>query len=168
MSAPTGPRLPIQIVHDEQGSYKVFTGKTCGVCHVQLDSRNRYDLKLLCKEHGREKERERERNRHPNRKARATEARQPRQAFDPDPRRQAVHDALAYWLDDPLSPFAIPALQKKLDEVELNARIRQVKPILAKFVKVPIGPALKDLMPSQWLAELDAHADYEEDPLDLP
>ena len=49
MSAPIGPRLPIQIVHDTEGTYKVFTGKHCQAegCGLQLTSRNRYDLKLL-------------------------------------------------------------------------------------------------------------------------
>ena len=68
MSAPIGPRLPIQIVHDTEGTYKVFTGKHCQAegCGLQLTSRNRYDLKLLCREHGRAKERERNRiNRSP-------------------------------------------------------------------------------------------------------
>ena len=59
MSAPIGPRIRPVITYDDDGMLTTYTGKTCSVCAVQLTSRNRYEAKLLCGEHGREHQRAR-------------------------------------------------------------------------------------------------------------
>lgn len=115
MGNPLGPRIPPQVVTDETGSYTVFTGKHCrgANCGVLLTSRNRHGLRLLCVEHGRERDR--------NRGKRFATVAEPF-ANVTDPRRLVMHQTFARWIADPTNREHNERLKAAMVDFELKYR----------------------------------------------
>ena len=128
MSAPIGPRIRPVITYDDDGMLTTYTGKTCSVCAVQLTSRNRYEAKLLCGEHGREHQRARIRKP----KAGQTGSR-PRVAAaavvaPTDPERDRLRRLFNAWLQHPDFGAGRAVLLAAMNEYELTERLRRVLP----------------------------------------
>lgn len=136
MSRPPGPYIPPVVLHDDEGRFTVFTGKFCPApgCGLQLTSRNRYGLKLLCKGHGKEKDRERYVGR------RSVPAAKKRKTYPADPEKQAVHAALGNWLAFPTEASAATRLRVAMVDYEVRHRLRAILPDVASPQALPTIP----------------------------
>ena len=140
MGAPKGPRLPIEQRTDAQGSFVVFTGKTCTVCALALTSRNRHGTRRLCLTHGREMDVARHRperirvpclNRIRTMPTTLKPAREPAQDLRCDfqtPQYRQVQRLFTQFMNYPTTDGYSALLVSAMNEYELMARLRQVIP----------------------------------------
>jgi hypothetical protein len=123
---------------DDLGQYIAFIGKFCRVWAVQLTNRNRYtDQKLLCLEHGREKERARVRIR--NRSAvRPVDSADKAPCIPP--LAKPFHVAVTAWLNNPSDSESTNALKSAMCMYELNFLLKKrLPPLPLNTAQAPAG-----------------------------
>lgn len=134
MPKPKGPD-PVAMT-DDKGTYFVYVGKTCKIegCGVDLTSRNRHNLALLCLTHGRhaEKIRSGRRNKRlpaPPTTPATTPTTTPRTGPPPTYRALTAHSLLDRFLCNPMQKELLDQLHASLVEMSLQAHFRNVPEI---------------------------------------
>ena len=124
--APIGPRIRPVIHFDEEGMFTVWPDKACSVCAVGLTSRNRYENKTLCIEHGKEHQRNRVRKPQASASAQASAAATVRKEQSPEHAR--LYRCFNAWVRNPSNDDHCQAMRQAMDSHELNERIKRAIP----------------------------------------